>query len=41
MVKTFEMSMMEELKFFLGFQIKRLKDDTFINQTKYTNESAI
>jgi hypothetical protein len=33
--------MMGELKFFLGFQIKQLKDDTFINQTKYTNESAI
>jgi hypothetical protein len=31
------MSMMGELKFFLGFQIKQLKDGTFISQTKYTN----
>ena len=30
--------MMGELKFFLGFQIKQLKDDTFISQTKYTND---
>ena len=34
----FEMSMMGELKFFLGFQIKQLKDGTFISQTKYTND---
>jgi hypothetical protein len=38
MTKRFEMSMMGELKFFLGFQIKQLKDDTFISQTKYTND---
>jgi hypothetical protein len=37
MTKTFEMSMMSELKFFLGFQIKQLKDGTFISQNKYTN----
>jgi hypothetical protein len=30
------MSMMGELKFFLGFQIKQLKEGTFISQTKYT-----
>ena len=30
--------MMGELKFFLGFQIKQLKDGTFISQTKYTND---
>jgi hypothetical protein len=30
--------MMDELKFFLGFQIKQLKDGTFISQTKYTND---
>ena len=29
---------MGELKFFLGFQIKQLKDGTFISQTKYTND---
>jgi hypothetical protein len=38
MTKRFEMSMMGELKFFLGFQIKQLKDSTFISQTKYTND---
>jgi hypothetical protein len=32
------MSMMGELKFFLGFQIKQLKDDMFISETKYTND---
>jgi hypothetical protein len=31
----FEMSMMRELNFFLGFQIKETKDDIFINQRKY------
>jgi hypothetical protein len=31
------MSMMGELKFFLGFQIKQMKDGTFISQTKYTH----
>jgi hypothetical protein len=36
MTKRFKMSMMGELKFFLGFQIKQLKDGTFISQTKYT-----
>jgi hypothetical protein len=36
MIKKFEMSMMGDLKFFLGFQIKQLKDDTFLSQTKYT-----
>jgi hypothetical protein len=30
--------MMGELKFFLGFQIKQLEDDTFISQTKYTHD---
>jgi hypothetical protein len=38
MTKRFEMSMMGESKFFLGFQIKQLKDGTFISQTKYTND---
>jgi hypothetical protein len=38
MTKRFEMSMMGELKFFLGFQIKQLKDGTFISQTTYTND---
>ncbi|KAK8985024.1 hypothetical protein V6N11_082643 [Hibiscus sabdariffa] len=34
----FEMSMMGELSFFLGLQIKQRKDDTFINQAKYIKE---
>jgi hypothetical protein len=38
MTKRFEMSMMGELKFFLGFQIKQLKEGTFISQTKYTRD---
>jgi hypothetical protein len=38
MTKRFEMSMMGKLKFFLGFQIKQLKDGTLISQTKYTND---
>ena len=37
MMNRFKMSMMGELKFFLGFQIKQLKDGMFISQTKYTN----
>jgi hypothetical protein len=38
MTKRFEMSMMGELKFFLGFQIKQLKEGTFVCQTKYTQD---
>jgi hypothetical protein len=36
MLKKFEMSMIGELKFYFGFQIKQLKHDTFISQIKYT-----
>ncbi|KAK6118919.1 hypothetical protein DH2020_047337 [Rehmannia glutinosa] len=36
--KEFEMSMMGELIFFLGLQVKQLKDGTFISQTKYTRD---
>jgi hypothetical protein len=36
MTQTFEMSMMGELNYFLGFQVKQLKDDTFISQTDMT-----
>ena len=35
MHSEFEMSMMTELNFFLGLQIKQLKESTFINQAKY------
>jgi hypothetical protein len=38
MTDRFEMSMMGELKYFLGFQIKQLEDDAFISQTKYTHD---
>jgi hypothetical protein len=38
MVQKFEMSMMGELKYFLGFQIKQLKEGTFISQTKYIQD---
>jgi hypothetical protein len=38
MTDRFEMSMMGELKYFLGFQIKQLEDGTFITQTKYTHD---
>ena len=34
----FEMSMMGELKFFFGLQIKQCKDAIFINQIKYARE---
>jgi hypothetical protein len=34
MTNRFEMSMMGELKYFLGFQIKQLEDGTLISQTK-------
>jgi len=38
MQNEFEMSMMGELNFFLGLQIKQLKEGTFINQSKYCKE---
>jgi hypothetical protein len=31
MIQKFEMSMMGELKYFLGFQVKQLQDGTFIS----------
>nr|GEZ23444.1 copia protein [Tanacetum cinerariifolium] len=34
----FEMSMMGELNFFLGLQIKQIEDGIFINQSKYIKE---
>ncbi|KAL6334145.1 hypothetical protein AAG906_004576 [Vitis piasezkii] len=38
MHSEFEMSMMGELNFFLGLQIKQLKEGTFINQAKYIKD---
>nr|GEV88863.1 reverse transcriptase domain-containing protein [Tanacetum cinerariifolium] len=34
----FEISMMDELNFFFGLQIKRMKDNIFFNQSKYIKE---
>jgi hypothetical protein len=36
MMQKFELSMMGELNYFLGFQVKQLKEGTFISQMKYT-----
>jgi hypothetical protein len=38
MMQKFEMSMMGELNYFLGFQVKQLKEGTFIFQTNYTQD---
>jgi hypothetical protein len=38
MTNKFEMSMMGELKFFLGFEVRQLRGGTFINQAKYTQD---
>jgi hypothetical protein len=38
MVQKFEMSMMGELKYFLGFQVKQLQEGTFISQKKYIQD---
>jgi hypothetical protein len=38
MSKEFKMSMMGELQFFLGLQIKQAKEGTFVHQAKYTKD---
>jgi hypothetical protein len=38
MSREFEMSMMGELTFFLGLQIKQTKEGTFVHQGKYTKD---
>jgi hypothetical protein len=38
MQEEFEMSVMGELKFFLGIQINQGEDETYIHQTMYTKE---
>ena len=38
MKSEFEMSMVEEFTYFLGFQVKQLKDGIFLSQSKYTRE---
>jgi hypothetical protein len=37
-MQKFEMSIMGDLNYFLGFQVKQLKEGTFISQTKYTQD---
>jgi hypothetical protein len=36
--REFEMSMIGELSFFLGLQIKQLKEGTFVCQSKYVKD---
>jgi hypothetical protein len=38
MSKEFEMSMMGELQFFLGLQIKQVEEGTFVHQAKYMKD---
>jgi hypothetical protein len=38
MESEFQMFMMGELTFFLGIQVKQMKQDTFVHQVKYTND---
>jgi hypothetical protein len=38
MIHKFKMSIMGELKYFLGLQIKKLQEGTFICQTKYIQD---
>ena len=38
MTDKFEMSMMGELEYFLGFEIKQYQEGTFIKQAKYTQD---
>ena len=38
MASEFEMSMIGELSYFLGLQIKQFKSDTFVSQGKYIND---
>ena len=38
MANEFEMSMIGELSYFLGLQIKQLKNGTFVSQGKYIKD---
>jgi hypothetical protein len=38
MMQILDMSIMGELTYFLGFQVKQLKEGIFISQTKYTQD---
>ena len=38
MMQKFEMPMIGELTYFLGFQVKQIKEGTFISQMKYIQD---
>jgi isopentenyldiphosphate isomerase len=38
MKNEFQMSMMRELTFFLGIQVKQMKEGIFVHQAKYTKD---
>jgi hypothetical protein len=38
MENEFQMSMMEQLTFFLGIQVKQIKEGAFVHQAKYMND---
>ncbi|KAJ9544245.1 hypothetical protein OSB04_023952 [Centaurea solstitialis] len=38
MIEEFKMSMMGEINFFLGLQVRQFSDDIFINQSKYISD---
>jgi hypothetical protein len=38
MKNEFQMSMMGELTYFLGIQVKQMKQGTFVHQAKYTKD---
>jgi hypothetical protein len=38
MMEEFQISMMGELTFFLGIQVKQMNQGTFVHQVKYTND---
>jgi hypothetical protein len=40
MSREFEISMMSELQFFLGLQIKQSKEGTFVHQAMYTKDTV-
>jgi hypothetical protein len=41
MANEFEMSMIRELSYFLGLQIKQMKNDTFVSQGKYIKDMIL
>jgi hypothetical protein len=41
MSKEFDMSMIGELTFFLGFQVKQIKDGNFISQLRELHQRLV